>query len=215
MAVAGRLSDNGGKTVLVIEAGPSARENPGVVIPGLSGSTFLTDVDWAFNTVPQVNAHNRSVYTPRGRMLGGSSGLNFLAWTRGDRADYDAIATLAGSSDWTWSALLPFFKRSERFTAPKPGDNTLGVTAEYDPSVHGFDGPIDVANPPYLSEQIGGFMNGLSELGAPVDKDLSDGEGEGRSWSASSMKPKTFERVTSDTGYSECRGRLLLYCNWI
>lgn len=61
LVVASRLSEDARKTVLVIEAGKSARETSGVIVPGLSGSTFLSEVDWAFFTTPQANAHNRSV----------------------------------------------------------------------------------------------------------------------------------------------------------
>lgn len=89
----------------------------------------------AFFTTPQEHANNRRIYTPRGKVLGGSSALNFMvsqpspriptsagarsvaddgasqAWTRGFADEYVAWAALAGSKAWTFNSLLPFFKK--------------------------------------------------------------------------------------------------------
>lgn len=112
LALAARLSEQSNATVIVIEAGTSARDDPSVVIPALAGTNFMTRLDWNFTTVPQPAANNRSVYWPRGRALGGSSAINLLAVTRGYWADYDAWAALSGSSRWTFSRLLPYFQVS-------------------------------------------------------------------------------------------------------
>ncbi|ORY73613.1 GMC oxidoreductase-domain-containing protein [Leucosporidium creatinivorum] len=202
LAVASRLSEDKHKTVLVIEAGTSQVTNAGVSIPAEAGSTFLSDIDWAFYTAPQKKANNRSVYWPRGKMLGGSSGLNFLAWTRPNEADMTSIVNMAGTgaSSWSWKHMLSYFKKSESYTSPTA--NNQGVKRVDVPSVHGHAKVgVSASYPPYLSSQFVGFFKGLRELRVEVDQDLSDGQGEGVSYSASSMDPITRSRETSDTAY--------------
>lgn len=79
LAVASRLSEEPTFSVLVIEAGTYQPLTPGVLVPGLAGTTFESDIDWAFRTQPQEKAKGRRVYWPRGKILGGSSALNFMA----------------------------------------------------------------------------------------------------------------------------------------
>ena len=86
----------------------------------------------------------------RGKLGGGSSGINGLAWNRAAAAEYDAWASLAGDGSWGWSELLPFMRKSEKF-AEKPTDPFPGISAEAAASadanqrqVDGFSGPIVV-----------------------------------------------------------------------
>ncbi|GAA5901203.1 hypothetical protein JCM5296_006296 [Sporobolomyces johnsonii] len=99
LALAARLTEDPSLSVLVLEAGTNQEALPGVMIPGLAGSTFQSDIDWAFFTTPQENAQGRSVYWPRGKLLGGSSALNLLVWTRGFKMDYDSWSNL-GNKGW-------------------------------------------------------------------------------------------------------------------
>ncbi|KAI9618183.1 hypothetical protein H4Q26_012531 [Puccinia striiformis f. sp. tritici PST-130] len=95
MAVASRLSEDPALTVLVLEAGGTGVNNTGISIPGLVGTTLGTDVDWKYSTVPQSGANQRQVYYPRGKVLGGSSAINFLINTKAEKNDYNAIETSA------------------------------------------------------------------------------------------------------------------------
>lgn len=134
------------------------------------------------------------------QMVGGSSGLNFLAYTRGHKSEYASIAWLSRDASWSWRNLINYFKKSESFHTPGP--NTENVTRDFDASVHGTSAPVAVGYPPYISEQFaGGFFDGLEQQGVPVDVDLSDGESAGVSWSASTQTTENV-RVTSDTAYS-------------
>ena len=75
-------------------------------------------------------------------MLGGSSGLNMLAWTRATESEYDSWGALVQSSEWSWSAMLPFFTKS---TAVPPQTSLPDVTqAAFDPLLEGFVGPVTV-----------------------------------------------------------------------
>ncbi|GAA5876780.1 hypothetical protein JCM16303_006284 [Sporobolomyces ruberrimus] len=201
LAVASRLSEEPSFSVLVLEAGTWQPLTPGVLVPGLAGTTFESDIDWAFFTQPQEKAKGRRVYWPRGKILGGSSALNFMAWTRGHKSDYDSWSSL-GAKGWTWNSLLPYFKKSEKFSTP--GDNNQNVKPKYDPSVHGTSGPVQVSFSPYVSDQFTGFYEGIQSMGVPVANDLNDGVMDGVAWSQSTIGkggPLNERRVTSQTAY--------------
>ncbi|BGP20431.1 hypothetical protein JCM10213_001561 [Rhodosporidiobolus nylandii] len=185
LAVAARLSaSNTSATVLVLEAGPSAAGNPGVDIPGFAGSTFGSAIDWAFSTTPQSQADGRSIYWPRGKVLGGSSALNFLVSTRPAKAEHDIWSNL-GSPGWSWTSILPFYKKAEQFFVP--AGNTQNETVAYTASVHGTTGPVDVSYPPYLGKQFAGFYEALRELGVPIAQDVHSGINHGISYAPSTM----------------------------
>ncbi|GAA6006662.1 hypothetical protein JCM11491_003135 [Sporobolomyces phaffii] len=199
LAVAARLAaSKKNYNVVVLEAGHNDPTNTGILVPGLAGSTLgNTSVDWAFSTVPQEHADGRSVFTPRGKTLGGSSALNLLVYTRPDAADLNEWEKL-GNKGWGWDGLLPYFKKSEKFHPPQ------GVTSEnkavkvaYNSSVHGIFGPIDTSYPPYLAPSFNGFFKALRNLGVPEAKDLSAGNSNGVSLAPSTQHADSETRATS------------------
>jgi len=148
MAVASRLSENPALSVLVLEAGGTGANNTGISIPGLVGTTLGTDVDWKYSTVPQVGAHKRQVYYPRGKCLGGSSAINFLINTKADKEDYNAIEKL-GNPGWGWSEIDRASKKSEKFIIPPPDAQLI-----YNPIHHGLSGPAENSFPKYVPPQF-------------------------------------------------------------
>ncbi|GAA5959823.1 hypothetical protein JCM3765_000113 [Sporobolomyces pararoseus] len=201
LASASRLSEEPSFSVLVLEAGTWQPATPGVLVPGLAGTTFASDIDWNFYTQPQEHAKGRRVYWPRGKILGGSSALNFMAWTRGHSSDYDSWSAV-GAKGWTWKSLLPYFKKSEKFSPPGP--NNQNVRPTYDSSVHGTSGPVQVSFSPYISDQFTGFYNGIQSMGISVATDLNDGKMDGVAWSQSTIGKGGIlneRRVTSQTAY--------------
>lgn len=113
-ALARRLLD-AGRTVHVIEAGP-VDTAPEIHSPQGWPQLLGSEQDWAVMTVPQAHADNRSLYWPRGKVLGGSSSLNAMIYMRGHRADYDGWAA-QGCEGWSWEDVLPLFLRSENHLA--------------------------------------------------------------------------------------------------
>ena len=109
--VARRLVDSGAH-VLLLEAG-GRDENPAIHDPGRLHELWLSEEDWAYETVPQVHANNRRLAWPRGRVLGGSSCLNAMIWARGAPEDFDTWAYL-GAEGWSWDDVLPVYERIER-----------------------------------------------------------------------------------------------------
>lgn len=111
-AFAARLAESGRHRVLLLEAGGRDR-NPWIHIP-LGVGKLLTNerVAWKFETEPQPELNGQRVYWPRGRVLGGSSALNGMAYVWGDAREYDAWRA-AGLEGWGYADVLPYFQRLE------------------------------------------------------------------------------------------------------
>lgn len=113
LVVAARLSQNPNITVGVLEAGSAAFDDPKINVPGRFGETLGSEYDWQFESTPQPRLNGRSLPWPRGRVLGGTSALNFMTWNRGCKEDYDAWEEL-GAEGWGWEGLLCVFYQNEQ-----------------------------------------------------------------------------------------------------
>ena len=131
-ALAARLSEDPRRHVVLLEAGGPAEGNT-VAVPVAFAKLFKTHVDWDYETAPQPTLRGRTVYWPRGKVLGGSSSLNAMMWVRGFAADYDRWAELAGPT-WSWSAIRPVLDRIERRLGSTTG--TVAVEPQRSPSDH-------------------------------------------------------------------------------
>ena len=127
-AVARRLVD-AGRRVLLLEAG-GRDDHPAIPDPGRVHELWLSEVDWAYETVPQAHAGGRRLAWPRGRVLGGSSCLNAMIWVRGAPADFDAWAYL-GAEGWSWEDVRPVYERIERREPGGPG--TVSLLTSFEP----------------------------------------------------------------------------------
>ena len=128
--LAARLSEDPAVSVCLLEAGPADKS---VLIHCPAGLAVLAQTgqaNWAFQTVPQPGLNGRRGYQPRGKVLGGSSSVNAMIYTRGPREDYDGWAA-EGNAGWGFDDLLPYFKRAEH--------NERGADA-----LHGIGGPLNV-----------------------------------------------------------------------
>lgn len=119
--LANRLSENGQHSVLILEAG-GWDTDPLIRIPlGLGKLHQHRLHDWGYDTDPEPNLHNRPIEGMRGKVVGGSHSINVMAYTRGDRGDYDRWAREEGATGWSYREVLPYFKRSETW---EEGENT-------------------------------------------------------------------------------------------
>ncbi|KAH7966448.1 hypothetical protein HPB49_016394 [Dermacentor silvarum] len=136
--IANRLSADPSVTVLLLEAG--GLEEASRQIPAFAPFHMRGRDDWDYWSVPQKHAafsfRNQRLAHSRGKMLGGSSGLNFMMYTRGNPGDYDRWAREYGAEGWSYEDVLPHFKDIE--------DYRVGPVDEY----HGTGGeiPVDYAN---------------------------------------------------------------------
>ncbi|KAG6853679.1 hypothetical protein C0991_002322 [Blastosporella zonata] len=140
--VANRLSENPKFKVLVIEAGPSHEGILSSEVPFFAENNWFSAYDWNYTTTPQVGLGGRPAILPRGHILGGSSSINFLMYTRSTIEDYNRIAKATGDNGWSWKSLQPYFKRNEKFVRPADKHNNTG---QYDPKVHSFNGLMSVS----------------------------------------------------------------------
>ncbi len=115
--LADRLSAGGGTRVLVLEAGDSDRRF-WIKTPIGYGRTFAdAAVNWKYQTAANPGLNGRSIYWPRGRVLGGSSSINALVYCRGMPADFDDWRRM-GNVGWGWEDVRPYFDKSERRVDP-------------------------------------------------------------------------------------------------
>ncbi|MFE6921006.1 GMC family oxidoreductase [Nocardia sp. NPDC057663] len=124
--VAARLSEDPRVRVALIEAG-GADIDPGLRVPLHSVRQFGSAGDWGYRTVPQAGMHGRALDWPRGRVLGGSSTMNFQMWVPGYPADFDDWVAAAGET-WAWKLVSPALRRAERWAGPPADGFTFGMT---------------------------------------------------------------------------------------
>jgi choline dehydrogenase len=162
--IAARLSEDPSMRVALLEAGaaPPARE----LMPAAVASLQLDpEVDWMYTGDPGGVGRgltDRRMMVPRGKMLGGSSGLNYMAYVRGHPGDFDAWEA-AGAKGWSYDEVLPYFVKSEGLTRPHPPE---GVTI--DPSVHGTDGPLGVSVRSPRTAPAEQFVQAAGAVGIPM-----------------------------------------------
>ena len=133
-AVAHRLSADPRHRVLLLEAGPA--DYPWTRIPvGYARMITNPAVNWLYSSEPEAGTNGRRLPVPRGRLLGGSSSINGLAFVRGQAQDFDTWAQM-GNRGWSYQEVLPFFKRMESYQARRRR-----------PSFVAAAGPLRITNP--------------------------------------------------------------------
>ena len=176
--LANRLSEDPGVTVALLEAGGRGL-HPNIAIPAAFAKQFHTKLDWDYVTEPEPYCASRSLYLPRGKGLGGSSGMNAMLYVRGRPLDYD----LWDTPGWTWADVRPYFLRSE--------DNARGASEH-----HEIGGPVRVVDEHSPRPLTKRFLAAAERAGIPYVDDYNGPEQEGaalaqvtqhrgRRWSAS------------------------------
>ena len=180
--LANRLTADGRSTVLLLEAGPRDKDF-WIHVPLGYGKLFArTDVNWAYQSEPEPALNGRRVFTPRGKVLGGSSSINGLVHIRGQREDYDGW----GVPGWGFGDLLPYFKKSE--------DHAHGAS-----QWHGAGGPIAVSNLPDRHELCDAFIASAMALGIPRNDDFNGATQEGTGYFQ--VTAKNGRRCSTAVGY--------------
>ncbi|PVF97235.1 alcohol oxidase [Serendipita vermifera] len=123
LTVAARLAEKSWK-VGVIEAGQYRPNDPLIDVPKNFGAALgNANYDWVYLTTPQANANNRMIAQNRGKVLGGSSAINFEIFNRPASTEYSAwSALLSGKGGWLWDSLFPYFLKSQTLFSPLPED---------------------------------------------------------------------------------------------
>ena len=113
--LANRLTEDGKSTVLLIEAGGSDRSIFLQMPSALAIAMNRRRYGWHYWTEPEPNLDGRRLHCPRGRVLGGSSSVNGMAYVRGNALDYDGWAE-GGAPGWSYAEVLPYFRKAENFS---------------------------------------------------------------------------------------------------
>jgi choline dehydrogenase len=163
--VAARLSENGRYRVLLLEAGPDDRYWWIHVPIGYSRLFANPRINWMFESEPEPELEGRSMYQPRGKVLGGTSSINGMVYMRGNPADYD-LWRQRGCTGWDWDSVLPYFRKAE--------DQERGADG-----AHGSGGPLRVSDQAIRWELGDRFIAAAIEAGLPANNDFNDGEQEG------------------------------------
>lgn len=163
--LANRLSAQQGVRVLLLEAG-GRDSSPFIHMPaGIARLVNDPRVDWRYLTEPEPALDGRRLYWPRGRVLGGSSSINAMCYTRGHPKDYEEWSEAAGSG-WSYANVLPYFRLAE--------DHVRGAS-EY----HGSGGPLSVTDLKYRNPLSAVFVAAGAECGLPHNEDFNGAVQEG------------------------------------
>ena len=163
--VAARLSESGRYRVLLLEAGGEDRY-PWIHVPMGYGRLFSNPrVNWMYESEPEPELEGRSMYQPRGKVLGGTSSINGMVYMRGNPADYDEWRQ-RGCTGWDWDSVLPYFKKAE--------DQERGPDA-----FHGTGGPLRVSDQPARFELAEHWIAAAIEAGLPANNDFNSGQQDG------------------------------------
>ena len=163
--LANRLSADPDCSVLLIEAGGKDR-NPLFRLPMLMGKLFHSGIyNWRYHTEPVPSLGDRSLYWPRGKVLGGSSTINGMIYVRGNRHDYDRWAQM-GLAGWSYEEVLPAFRNSEGHV-------------ERDGAYHGRAGELTVCRARGANPLFDVFVEAGRQAGHPVNDDFNGAEQEG------------------------------------
>ncbi|MEO6264172.1 MAG: GMC family oxidoreductase N-terminal domain-containing protein, partial [Luteimonas sp.] len=163
--LANRLSEDHDTKVLLLEAGPRDW-HPFIHMPaGLSRLVGKKGVNWDYATAPEPQLDQRTLWWPRGKVLGGSSSINAMCYIRGVAGDYDDWAA-QGADGWNWNAVLPYFKRAEH--------NERGGSA-----LHGGDGPLYVSDLRHVNPLSHAFVAAGQQAGFAANRDFNGPRQEG------------------------------------
>ncbi|KAF3921918.1 hypothetical protein ABW20_dc0101561 [Dactylellina cionopaga] len=201
LTIAARLTENPDITVAVIEAGENRIDDLTILAPGLLTALYSNpDYDWNFHTVPQPNVNNKVYAHPRGKVLGGSSAINFLFWTHPSQKDINNWGLL-GNANWTWNALKPYFKKSEQYVAPSPQVQLDLQTQFIVPGSHGTSGPIKTGFPDWYTEITEAWPRTFANRGLAVNGDPKDGLALGGYTNLLNLDLSSHTRSYAATGY--------------
>jgi choline dehydrogenase len=164
--LANRLTEDPDVRVLLLEAGGKDR-SLNIKIPAAFANQFHTKLDWDFHTEPEPACEGRSLYVPRGKVLGGSSSMNAMLYVRGRPLDYD-LWEAAGATGWGWANVLPYFLKAE--------NNERGPS-----EFHGVGGPLNVADQRSPRPLNAKFLAAAEAVGIPRVDDYNGPEQDGAS----------------------------------
>ncbi len=198
--LAARLSESGRYRVLLLEAGPPD-SNRWIHVPmGFSRVFADPKVNWMYDSEPEEQLNGRKMYSPRGKVLGGTSSINGMVYMRGNHADYDEWRQ-RGCTGWDYDSVLPYFRKAE---------NRLKGEDTY----HGVGGPLTVTDREPGHELTDAVIAGMVEYGLPRNPDVNGATQEGAGYfQATTGNSKRWSTATAYLAPARARGNLVVRPN--
>jgi len=194
--VAHRLSADPRNRVLLLEAGRAS--HPWTHVPvGFAKLINNPAANWLYASEPEPATNGRRIPVPRGKLLGGSSAINGLAFVRGQAQDFDTWAQM-GNPGWSYADVLPFFKRMERYEGA--GDD----------SFRGREGPLRVTNPPPADPLLATLIKAAGEVGIAHNPDYNGASQDGIAMSQATIAARR-RMSTAQCYLAPIRGRANLH----
>lgn len=158
--LANRLSQDEHFNVLLLEAGGDHKD-PSIYTPGLYSSLQDTKFDWGYRTIPQVQLGGKRIFSPRGKVIGGSSSINYMMYVRGNKRDYDNWQMTGNFRGWGWDDVLPYFKKLEN------------CEDRISNELQGDSGPVHITQQQNITEPSALFLEAAQQAGLPYNENLN------------------------------------------
>ncbi|TFK34074.1 hypothetical protein BDQ12DRAFT_715549 [Crucibulum laeve] len=198
--IATRLTEDPQVSVLLLEAGVSNVDAFNTTVPLLAPTLSVpgSRYDWNYAISPQPGLSGRSFPYPRGKLLGGSSSVNYMTYSHGSSDDWNRFAQVTEDDGWKWDNMKRYIYKNEKLVPPTDGHNTTG---QFEPRKHGFYGTLRDSLPGFptpLDERIIRTTKQLPNE-FPYIGDTSGGDILGIGWKLSTIANGT--RSSSVTDY--------------
>ncbi|KAF3031365.1 hypothetical protein E8E12_000996 [Didymella heteroderae] len=196
LVVANRLSEDKSRSVLVLETG-QITEDINTIIPTL-GNNINSATQYTLDSAADKELESLLVPVLIGKVVGGGSVVNGMAFDRASAADYNAWERL-GNPGWGWNGLLPYFKKSTTFTPPTLTGPEFNIT--YDASYYGTSGPLQASFPNFEFPDVKTIWEAYRSEGYTSPREHAAGEAVGMLWIPTSLEPKTQTRSDARRTY--------------
>lgn len=175
-ALAAGLANSKAKpSVLLLEAGGDDNDRS-LRVDGQRWQTFMREnMNWGYKTVPQKECADREIDYSRGKVLGGSSAINFGVYTVGARDDYEEWARLTGDDAFGWDRIQGRYKALETFNGKLPPGIDAKYAAPQDAN-HGFSGPLKTGYAAEWEEDLPPMLDIFRENGYELNPDHNSGD---------------------------------------
>ncbi|PYH43752.1 GMC family oxidoreductase [Aspergillus saccharolyticus JOP 1030-1] len=203
LVLASRLTEDADVNVLLIEAGANRMGDPRIETPGFMGTLYGNpDFDWDYMSEPQVHVNNRQMAQPRGRVVGGTSAMNFSVVMYPSEANFAAWKSL-GNEGWGPEDMAPYLRKFHTYTPPSEATSTLLSLERYmSPENQGTGGPVPITLPDVYGPFNQAWDEAFDRLGWRTDADPIAGRKIGAFTAPLTVNGKTGQRGYAAAYYS-------------
>ncbi|RAH41184.1 GMC family oxidoreductase [Aspergillus brunneoviolaceus CBS 621.78] len=198
LVLASRLTEDADVNVLLIEAGANRMGDPRIETPGFLSTLYGNpDFDWDYMSEPQVHVNNRQIAQPRGRVVGGTSAMNFSVVMYPSESNFAAWKSL-GNEGWGPEDMAPYLRKFHTYTPPSEATSTLLSLERYmSPENQGTSGPVPITLPDVYGPFNQAWDEAFARLGWRTDADPIAGRKIG-----AFTAPLTVDGKTGQRGYA-------------